>query len=234
MKKIAIFVEGQTDLIFIENLVRNVFGHAKINLETIRFSGKEGLRRICSIRLADTASSAQYLFRIYDCHGGGENSTVKSDIHEQFNRLLEESFSYIIGIRDVYPLTDTNKLKTMMKLNLPENEILPIKIILAVMEIEGWFLAEENHYSQIDSALTIPLVNSIIGFDITTTSTETIERPSLSLKQVYQKASKDYKKKRWEAERTVHALDYDNLYLAVRNRNDSLKELLTCLDGLVG
>ena len=102
------------------------------------------------------------------------------------------------------------------------------------MEIEGWFLAEENHYSQIDSTLTIPLVNSIIGFDITKISTETIERPSLTLKQIYRRAGKDYKKKKWEIERTVHALDYDNLYLTVSNRNDSLKELLGCLDGLVG
>jgi uncharacterized protein (DUF1919 family) len=41
------------------------------------------------------------------------------------------------------------------------------------------------------------------------------------------------KKKRWEAERTVHGLDYDNLYLNVRTRNNSLNELLTCLDELI-
>ncbi|MFP3089661.1 hypothetical protein LQZ21_04975 [Treponema sp. TIM-1] len=233
MKKVAVFVEGQTEQIFADELVRHIFGHAKVAIEELRFSGKEGSRRIRTIRSVDAAPFTEYLFRIYDCQGGNENSTVKSDIREQFLGLLRESFSYIVGIRDVYPLLDIELLKSNINLKLPNNPALPVKIFLAIREIESWFLAEENHYPLIDESLTVSHVNSIIGFDITTASTESVNHPSFALKQIYQIAGKDYNKKKWEVERTVYVLDYENLYLNVRNRNNSLNELLTCLDGLI-
>jgi hypothetical protein len=109
----------------------------------------------------------------------------------------------------------------------------PTKIFLAIREIEAWFLAEESHYQLVDPSLTIPVVNSIIGFDVTAISTETLPHPSFILKQIYKSVGLDYNKKKWETERTVYDLDYDNLYMVVRKRNDSLNELLTCLDGLI-
>jgi hypothetical protein len=233
MKKVAIFVEGQTEQIFAEELLKNIFGHAKIDIEKLQFSGSVEHRRIRTIRSSKTNLQGQYFFRIYDCHGGGENSTVISDIKEQFARLLRESFSYIIGIRDVYPLSDIKKLESMLSMGLPNDIALPVKICLAVREIESWFLAEENHYQLVSETLTVPCINSIVGIDIKTTSTETINQPSLVLKQIYQSVGKNYNKKKWETERTVYNLDYDNLYMCVRNRNNSLNELLTCLDGLI-
>jgi hypothetical protein len=146
---------------------------------------------------------------------------------------LKESFLYIVGIRDVYPLLDLKLLKSKLHLGLPNDPSLPIEIFFAVREIEAWFLAEENHYSLIDRSLTILSVNSIVDFDITTTSTESIDHPSLTLKQIYQSVGKDYNKKKWEVARTVYVLDYENLYLCIRSRNNSLNELLTCLDKLI-
>jgi hypothetical protein len=233
MKKVAIFVEGQTEQVFVDELVRHIFGHAKVDVEMLRFSGKEGVRRVRTIRSVDAGSSVNFLLRIYDCHGGGENSTVKSDIREQFDRLLGESFSYILGIRDVYPLMDLQKLKSMLSYRLPNNPSLPVEIFLAVREIEAWFLAEENHYQLIDGSLTVLHVNTIVGIDITSDSTEAIDRPSLILKKIYQSVGKSYDKKKREVERTVYNLDYENLYLCVRNRNASLNDFLTCLDGLI-
>lgn len=233
MKKVAVFVEGQTEQVFADELVRHIFGHAKVAVEILQFSGKEGSRRIHTIRSVNRASSMEYLFRIYDCQGGGENSTVKSDIIEQFSKLKMESFSYIIGIRDVYPLQDMSKLKMMLNKNLPLDPVTPITIFLAVREIEAWFMAEENHYHLINEALAISTVNSIVGFDITNDSTESIDHPAVVLKHIYQSVGKNYTKKKWETERIVYNLDYDNLYLNVRKRNNSLNELLTCLDEFI-
>jgi len=233
MKKIAVFVEGQTEQVFASELVKQIFGHIKVAVEELQLMGKEGSRYVRTIRSVDTESSTDYFFRIYDCHGGDIESTVKSEIREQFPILINESFSFIIGIRDVYPLPDLDMLKSMMNKELPSNTMLPIKIFLAVREVEAWFLAEEKHYPLIDESLTIPHVNKIVGFDITTISTETIDHPSIVLKTIYQSVGKDYKKRKWEAERTVYCIDYENLYLNVRKRNESLNELLTCLDGLI-
>jgi hypothetical protein len=209
MKKVAVFVEGQTEQIFIVELIRNIFGHSNVSFEELQFFGKENSRQIRIIRSVNEECFGKYFFRIYDCHGGGENSTVKSDIIEQFPKLKYEAFSYIIGIRDVYPLPDIAKLKTMLNKNLPVEPEIPVKIFVAVMEIEAWFLAEENHYSKIDESLTIPIVNSMVGFDITIDSTESIKHPSLILNHIYKKVKKSYSKKKWETERTVYNLNYN-------------------------
>lgn len=41
MKKVAVFVEGQTEQVFAAELVRHIFGHAKVDVATLQFSGKE-------------------------------------------------------------------------------------------------------------------------------------------------------------------------------------------------
>jgi hypothetical protein len=232
MKKVAIFVEGQTEQVFATELVRHIFGHAKVDIETLQLSGKIGIRRIKVIQSVDIPLSISYYFRIYDCQGGGDDSTVKSDINEQADRLKEESFSYIIGIRDVYPLPDVVKLQALMNKGI-KTSMIPIKIFLAVREIEAWFIAEENHYSLIDTTLNLPHITTIVGFDITTNSTEVICHPAVVLKRIYNSVGQDYQKHKWEAERIAYELDYDNLYFNVRNRNDSLNKLLSCLDGLI-
>jgi hypothetical protein len=233
MKKIAIFVEGQTEQVFTDRLVRHIFGHSNVDVKFLQFSGKEGLRHIHILRLENITSSIKYLFYIYDCHGGGEKSTVKSDIVEQFPRLVKESFSYIIGIRDVHPLSSLDRLKIMMNTNLPNNPVLPVKIILAVREIEAWFLAEETHYPKISDRLSFEIANRIIGIDVSRDTTEDIKHPSNTLKQVYIEGGTTYDKSKKKVQRTVDAISYENLYINVRKRNNSLNELLTCLDGLI-
>jgi hypothetical protein len=233
MKKIAFFVEGQTEQIFVDKLVRHIFGQDNIGVEVLRFSGKESARRIRTIRVADKNSNVQYLFRIYDCHGGGENSVVKSDILEQFQHLKDETFSHIIGIRDVYPLLNIIKLRTLLNKSLPTVPKMTINIFLAVMEIEAWFIAEENHYKKISRKLSFETANKIAGIDVRADSTESIPHPSETLKKIYQEARTTYNKSEEKVQRTVNALDYKNLCANVRNRNNSLNEFLTCLDALI-
>ncbi len=111
--------------------------------------------------------------------------------------------------------------------------LLPVKFILAVMEIESWFLAEETHYSKISNRLSFEIANKITGIDIRSDTTENIQHPSDTLKQIYMMGKTTYDKSEENVLRTVDALDYENLYINVRTRNKSLNELLTCLDGLM-
>jgi hypothetical protein len=108
-----------------------------------------------------------------------------------------------------------------------------VKIILAINEIEAWFIAEENHYAKISSKLSFETANKIAGIDVRADSTESIPHPSAILKKIYQEARTTYNKSEEKVQRTVDALDYANLYVNVRNRNDSLNDFLTCLDGLI-
>jgi hypothetical protein len=226
MKKIAIFVEGQTEQLFVTKLIKQIFGEKNVTVETCKFSGKKGSRKVTRIETSTVGVTASYYFIIYD---SGGDSTVKSDILENRLSLQKASFSYIIGIRDVYPLTDINKLRIGMKYGVPTSGI-PINIILAVNEVEAWFVAEENHYSNISPILTIELVNSIAGIDVINESTETLVHPADMLNTIYSRAGLTYDKSKTRVERTVEALDYANLYFNVRTRNNSFNDLLVCMD----
>jgi hypothetical protein len=43
--------------------------------------------------------------------------------------------------------------------------LIPVDFVLAVMEIEAWFLAETTHYARIDPAITMAAIKSTLGFD---------------------------------------------------------------------
>ena len=231
MKKIALFVEGQTEQIFAEKLIREVIGRYGFFIEKYKFmGGKKTARKPLLLTSHDTYENSEYYFVIYDCGGEGK---VQSDIRDSLDSLREESFSLVIGIRDVFPETNIAKVRQYLYFGVPANSDIPVKIILAVNETEAWFLAEETHYPKIAKKLSLETANEIAGIDISSDSTEIIPHPSDILKQVYIRGGTTYDKSREKVERTINALDYENMYVNVRNRNSSLNELLTCLDGVI-
>jgi hypothetical protein len=97
-----------------------------------------------------------------------------------------------------------------------------------VNEVEAWFMAEEKHYAKIDPKLTLAKVNAIAGIDVSTDSTELIAHPTEKLQQIY-----NYSKRKNTVTRIVNTLDYTNLYIDVRQRNNSFNELLMHLDSII-
>jgi hypothetical protein len=231
MKKIALFVEGQTEQIFSAKLIREFIGKHGYTIEKYKFIGGHKIeRKPLKLTTKSTDSENEFYFIIYDCGGDGK---VQSDIRERIDSLQEEAFNLIIGIRDVYPETDLEKLRKYLYFRISSHASVAVKIVLAINEIESWFIAEENHYAKISSELSFETVNKISGIDVRSDSTESIPHPSSILKQIYIEGGTTYNKSEKKVHRTVDALDYDNLYLAVRKRNASLNEFLTCLDGLI-
>jgi len=231
MKKIALFVEGQTDQIFTEKLIREIIGKHGFSITNYKFlGGKNSIRKPLWLTTQNTNADTEYYFVIYDCGG---DDRVQSDIRERLDSLWEESFYLVIGIRDVYPETDIEKLKYYLYFGISPTPNDSVKIILAVNEIEAWFLAEETHYPKISKRISFETANEVAGIDVCKDNTESIFHPSDALKQIYMKGGTTYDKSKEKVQRTVEALNYENLYMNVRNRNNSLNELLTCLDGII-
>jgi hypothetical protein len=233
VKKIAVFVEGQTEKIFSAELLLQFFSQRRLNIVSLKM---QKLYHRVQIDAFTTDDQKDYFFVIYDC---GTDDKVKSDIIENFQKLKKAGFSCIIGIQDLYNPQrrkkgiDAEKYKKGINIGLPQE--IPTKIILAVNETEAWFIAEENHYSAISPDLTLDIVNSITGIDIQNDSTETIRHPAVVLDEIYKAGGRKsgYSKNEYVVKEVVSKLDYDNLYMAVRTRNNSLNELLTCLDELI-
>jgi hypothetical protein len=221
MKKIAIFVEGQTERIFIARLVEETLaGASRPALRNLLFGG----------RSTTILENETHYVLINDC--GGDNS-VKGRIRDNFPLLVRESYVCVIGLRDLYPLDDAERLRSSLKDGLPSQKGVFVRIFLAIKEIESWMIAEDHHYLNISAVLGKELVNSAAGMDVFSESTETLPHPAATLHRIYQGAGLSYKKSAFQVQRTVDAIDYKNLRGPVRNRIPSLDGFLGCLDGFL-
>lgn len=231
MKKVAIFVEGQTEQYFVQELLKQIIGQRGLVISTAKLAGGKKIpRQIVEMHIASPDLQTQYYFMIYDC---GNDERVKTDIIDHISSLITASYSHVIGIRDVYPNnSQIGLLRKFLYLGIPATP-LSIKIVLAVNEIESWFLAEENHYSAISSQLNISLANQEAGIDITKQSTEVIIHPADTLNKIYQHAGLAYHKTKKQIQRTVNNMDYANVYIGVRARNCSLDELLSFIESIM-
>jgi hypothetical protein len=229
MRKLAIFVEGQTEQIFIGKLLKEIAGDRNLIVVKERWGDHKG-RRIFTVIDAETQTGGEkYYILIRDC--GGE-SNVQSDIRDTCENLSKNGYMEILGLRDVAPIftyQDVPVLLRRLMFKIPTKYI-PIKIMVAIMEIEAWFLAETTHFLRIHNSITKGIIIQTIGFDPDNEDVEKRQKPSEDLHNIYKTAGFAYTKKRNNVNRTVHALDYNNIYLNVRDKVPGLKVLLDQLD----
>jgi hypothetical protein len=203
-KRLAIFVEGQTEQIFVERLVREIAKEDDIDLHTKTLSSNRFLS------LATLPSTTKPFFvLLYNCEN---DEKVKSVILEQLPMLRTKNYQAVIGLRDLHPraLKDLPGLKQGLAYGLPTLNP-PCEIFIAVMETEAWFLQEKEHYAKIDPRLDYKTFKLKFGFDPSIDSAEALSGPPDLLKRIYRSVGKTYKKKRFHVQRTVDALDFAEL-----------------------
>lgn len=227
MKRYAFFVEGYTEQLFLEKLLTAIFGNNNIEIENKKIGGgKKNPISITTISTPTNSDKKDYYVLIYDCGG---DSSIRSYIEDQRASLIKTGYIKIFGIRDVFPdfaRSEINKLQKGLYFKLPQKG-LPIKFILSIMEIEAWFLAEENHYAKIDSKLTIDYIKNNYSFDPSNYNTELRDEPTNDLRKIYQLAGKNYTKTKSNIDRTINSIDYDNVYINVCVRVNALNVLIT-------
>jgi hypothetical protein len=226
MKKLAFFVEGYTEQKFVEKLLIEIFGAKKIAVQIGKIQGgKSTPISITLINSIEINEDLQYYVLIYDCGGG---STVKSYILEQRAGLIKQKYSKIIGLLDVYPdfeRKDIEKFARYLKSYIPTKDI-EISFVLAVMEIEAWFLAEYNHFNKIDENLNVDLIAENLGFNPAEDDMEARDTPADDLKNCYQLVGKKYAKKQKVISKTIDALDFGSIYFETLNRVGNLSKLI--------
>ncbi|XWN38112.1 MAG: DUF4276 family protein [Balneola sp.] len=230
IKKFAYFVEGYTEQQFIINYIANFFTNKDLayDIESVQGGSKVAIS-YTTISSSPTDELTKYYFLIYNCNG---DNKIKSYILDRRESLLNSGYEKIIGLRDVYPdveKADIQKLHNGLNYKMPQAD-LPTKFILSIMEIEAWFLSEEKHFLNIDKSLTVETIKKEIGFDPLKDNSEDIEKASETLRSIYSICGKSYRKKTTHIDRTINALDIENLYLNSKKRNSSLKELLDEID----
>lgn len=228
MNKLAVFVEGYTELVFLTKLLEEIAGKNQVRIKQVSIRGGTRVRKCFTTIRADKPTSNQnYFVLIYDC-GGDEG--VKSRIIEEHQGLTQSGYSEIIGIRDVRPNYTRAQVPELTR-RLPmyiKTKLIPVTFILSVMEIEAWFLSEHNHFTIIDEMITCEAIYDHCGFSPRTDDMSLRENPTDDLKDCYAIAGKSYEK--CKVDTTVKALDFEYMYLNIRQNNPYLDILFSRID----
>ncbi len=234
-RRLAIFVEGQTEQLFVARLVREIAGEHRLQIDSRKAIGRQGRRYLCQQYVTPSDPSKRYYLLVVD---SSSDESVAADIVEQYDRLSKKGYSRIIGLRDVYgkfKYRDVPKLERGIQRSLAtlRPRRVPVDIVLAVMEIEAWFIAEEEHFKQIHPSLTVTAIKKRLGLDPSRDDVERIAHPSRELDRIYRLAGKRYRKKKPIARRTIRSLDYENLYVNVSTRVPRFAALVGHVDAFL-
>jgi hypothetical protein len=227
----AIFVEGQTERIFVEGLIKEMAGKRQFHIDSRQGSGggPKGVSRTwLEIDVSTPHPKTELHFAIY---ASMCDNRVLSDIRDQYATLTAQEFDTIIGVRDVYPLSinDVPFIRSEF-IRYSSLGVVSPELILEIMEIEAWFIGEHTHFARMSGLLTPTKVANNLGYDPSVIDPSSIPRPYDDLRAVYAMARVLYKKRERHVKRTVAALSYEEIYVNLRQRAPDLDRLIQIID----
>lgn len=230
MIKIAFFVEGQTERIFVEKLLCEYLTYPKYTIEIVKFMGD---RSINIITKRNISPEIKYYFLIYDV-GGGEK--VVSTLLERAEKMINQGKYYrLFALRDLHPEERENKEKIINLVNNEFNEKSfrnHLRFILAIMEIEAWFLADYNLFYRINNILKPNYIKSKLNIDLIKDDPELYESPAVKVGKILSLVGMKYKKKKKQIYKICHNVDYTFLCFSkeTNNKISSFKYFMKCIN----
>lgn len=200
--KIAFFVEGLTETIYIRYLLLNIFNNSDIEIDIYRSFNTQKSSPAYGIK----NEVAKLKFLVLDVEG---DSNVLSGIKEREKNLFVQGYMKVFGLRDMYSneydslsssggVDQTAILKIQSGIQEEINKMSNPSLIsfhFAVMEIEAWFLAMIAVLSRIDSQITVEFIKNKLGYDLLSINPELyFRKPSVDLGKIYLLVGKSYDK----------------------------------------
>lgn len=212
MKKLAFFLEGQTERLFVESLIRYSAGKSHVRIHSQRGNlGRKHQRIFIEVSATNIGTGDDFYILVID---SGSDKSVISDIKELYPNLVNQNYSLVVGVRDVRPdcsRRDIRKLRLGLYSSIPTIPQLPVEFHLAIMEVEAWFLAENTHFARFDRRLTQAKIEAELGFFPDDNIAETRECPSDDLDRIHKTIGKRYDKSHAVVSKIVSSLNYQNL-----------------------
>ena len=212
MRKLAFFVEGQTEQLFVQALVETCAGECNVQIVSRKGNlGRKHKRIFMEINAKRIGTGEDYFVLIID---SGSDEGVVSDIMDRFDDFVRENYAMIIGLRDVRPkfsIHEIEKLQTGMEASVATLAGIPIEFYLSIMEVEAWFLAENTHFLRISPELTEDRITDELGFFPNNRNAESREIPSADLAAIYNIVGILYDKSRMAVARVVNSLDFEHI-----------------------
>lgn len=188
MRRIAFFVEGASEMLFVEKLLIEVASAKNIvvNKTKIRGGGKSGKhpKRYAEVGATQEVSNEKFYAIIYDCGG---DQAVGQRIKEEHQNLTDKGYHTLVGVRDVRPDFSRDEIELLRDgmQKVVDKSLVPVVFVLSAMEVEAWFLAEYSHFERVHPELTPDLILRELGFDPREFNPSDRENPAADLEQTY-------------------------------------------------
>ncbi|NNJ83867.1 MAG: hypothetical protein HKP13_02855, partial [Gammaproteobacteria bacterium] len=124
---------------------------------------------------------------------------------------------------------DVDRLRQGFEFRLPNDPITPA-LILAIMEIEAWFLAEYSHFLRIHPKLSTERIRREFDFDPANDDMALRDRPAEDLENIYFLEAIPYHKTREHVGRTVNSLDFSIIQNQVATKISDLGKLVRVIE----
>lgn len=234
LKKIAVFVEGLTEQLFVTKLFEEILTKSKLAVVTKKITG--GGRSNAKINISTLEAeipndTTEYYILIVDCSG---DSKVKSYILDQRESLIKSGYSSILGFLDLYPKpkSDLHKSYYGLFFKVPQT-LIPIEFVISVMEIEAWFIGESSHFEKIDVRLTEQYIQQNIGYNPANVNVENIAHPAEDMDKIFQLVGRRYLKKKTSLQNTINTIDFGEIYLELPAKISSLNTFISIINKLI-
>jgi hypothetical protein len=221
-------VEGHTEQIFVRKFIEQMAVLKKIHISW------ENLHKgiLVMIRSEGTpVDLSSHHIRIINVEG---DEKVNSFIKDNLKNFKAKGYEIIYGVRDKY--TGDNKKQPVDQIAIDEifkpladDLKITLKIIVAIEEIEAWFLSVPIFFSEYDKSLTIANINEVHGIDLSSISVESITHPAALIDNILTTVGKRYKKRQDDSYKITDTLDYDTLYL---EKSESIRSLNMFVDAI--
>jgi hypothetical protein len=229
MKKIAVFLEGQSEQIFVRELLRRTCDPNRISFEC-RQLRSDSMKKA---RFDYPNPIAEVHFLLVDV---GSDEKVLSAVKEREAHLFRMGFERIIALRDMYSaeyhkrspnvideavIQDfvSGALTTISSMSAPQ----AIRVHFSVMELEAWLLAMYRLFERIDPKLTVDFIETELGFRLPDVDPQKLfYRPADVLDRIMQLAERSYRKSRGDVESICRRIDLDDISCATANSRCSL------------
>lgn len=190
MKRIEIFVEGISELIFVRDILQKIYNY-DANAVYIHCNSLNTSTNLTDLWTFGN-TNAKFHIEITDT---GSYTRLLSAITDRSERLSENNASLVLGLRDI----DSQEYKEYKKVHSRDEAIqkveegvlkglnlvkfdMEVKIFYAVTELEAWFLALHKVFPQINSILTHDFIKTSLGLDLEDIDPEKdLEKPSDNL-----------------------------------------------------
>lgn len=217
--RIAIFVEGLTERIFVTELLCKYFSDGTIQVKSMKLRGGK-VARISFTAVHDAQHYGEHFCLIVDASG---DEPVLSKLKENYDQMRERGYTAFFGLRDLkseafrkYGEQIIQKAQDTVDSFKTKDDVY---FHFAKMETEAWFLAEPGVFERIDSRLTIRTIEQAIGMNLDEVDPqEVIRNPATIVRRIHELAGLRYRKEENEVHRLVSRLDWKELRISAKEK----------------